>query len=96
MSRADYAHWNEEADIIWWQEEGRHVETADDHYDPDDYLDSGYSAADAFAEDIAEYDDSQLFKLIADADYRKRWPKAMPVIEAEMQYRGLDPIGKGC
>lgn len=38
MSRADYAHWNEEADIIWWQEEGRHVETAEDYYEPDDYL----------------------------------------------------------
>lgn len=38
MSRADYAHWNEEADIVWWQEEGRHVETAEDYYDPDDYL----------------------------------------------------------
>ena len=38
MSRADYAHWNEEADIVWWQEEGRHIETAEDNYEPDDYL----------------------------------------------------------
>jgi hypothetical protein len=21
MSRADYAHWNEEQDFVWWQEE---------------------------------------------------------------------------
>jgi hypothetical protein len=24
MALSDYAHWNEEAPIIWWQEEGRH------------------------------------------------------------------------
>lgn len=24
MSRSDYAHWNEEQDIVWWQEEGKH------------------------------------------------------------------------
>jgi len=23
MARSDYAHWNEEQDIVWWQEEGR-------------------------------------------------------------------------
>jgi hypothetical protein len=39
MSRADYAHWNEDADHMWWQEEGRHVEEPE--YDPDDYLDRG-------------------------------------------------------
>lgn len=38
MPLSDYAHWNEEAPIIWWQEEGRHIETAEDHYDPDDFL----------------------------------------------------------
>lgn len=54
MSRADYAHWNEEADIMWWQEEGRHVEEAphlDDYdlamrdgglFDDDDDDDSEY------------------------------------------------------
>lgn len=50
MSRADYAHWNEDADYMWWHEEGRHVEEPpepdDDwrHYDPDalaDHDDSG-------------------------------------------------------
>lgn len=24
MARSDYDHWNEEADQIWWMEEGRH------------------------------------------------------------------------
>jgi hypothetical protein len=36
MSRADYAHWNEDADWMWWHEEGKHVEEPE--YNPDDYL----------------------------------------------------------
>jgi hypothetical protein len=24
LARSDYAHWNEEQDIVWWLEEGRH------------------------------------------------------------------------
>lgn len=23
MARSDYAHWNEDQDMVWWQEEGR-------------------------------------------------------------------------
>jgi hypothetical protein len=38
MARADYAHWNEEADLVWWQEEGRH-EKPDTGMTKDDYLD---------------------------------------------------------
>jgi hypothetical protein len=34
MSRADYAHWNEDADYMWWHEEGKHVEEPPE---PDDY-----------------------------------------------------------
>jgi hypothetical protein len=34
MSRADYAHWNEDAEYMWWQEEGRHPEEPPE---PDDY-----------------------------------------------------------
>lgn len=34
MSRADYTHWNEEADLVWWAEEGRHIE--EDRYDADE------------------------------------------------------------
>lgn len=37
MARSDYTHWNEEQDLVWWQEEGRH-ETGEKEYDPDDYL----------------------------------------------------------
>lgn len=32
MSRADYEHWNEERDQVWWQEEGQHY----GHEDPPD------------------------------------------------------------
>lgn len=32
MSRADYAHWNEEADQVWWAEEGRHEPEMEDRY----------------------------------------------------------------
>jgi hypothetical protein len=30
MARSDYAHWNEEQDIVWWQEEGRHQDDPND------------------------------------------------------------------
>lgn len=34
MGREDYAHWNEEADLVWWLEEGRHAASSYD-YDRD-------------------------------------------------------------
>ncbi len=49
MSLADYAHWNENAEYMWWNEEGKHVEEPE--YDPDVYLDD---RADAYAEEMAE------------------------------------------
>jgi hypothetical protein len=52
MSRADYAHWNEDADMVWWQEEGRHVEEAPE-YDP--YEDEGFYDEQEADEDEAEY-----------------------------------------
>jgi hypothetical protein len=53
MALSDYAHWNEDAPRIWWEEEGRHVESPDDMYpeptgaelDYEDAYDSGYYAA---------------------------------------------------
>lgn len=36
MSRADYAHWNEEQDLVWWQEEGRHG-SEEPSWEPDEY-----------------------------------------------------------
>lgn len=35
MSRADYAHWNEDADYMWWHEEGKHAGEQEPP-DPDD------------------------------------------------------------
>lgn len=37
MPLRDYAHWNEDAQRVWWEEEGRHGSEEPD-YDPDDYL----------------------------------------------------------
>lgn len=50
MARSDYDHWNEEADYIWWQEEGRHGT----YEEPDD---DGWDWAEAEYEDWAEEDD---------------------------------------
>lgn len=45
MPLADYAHWNEEAEQVWWQEEGKHhdadyeahlADDFDDDYDEED------------------------------------------------------------
>lgn len=41
MSRADYAHWNEDADWMWWQEEGRHIEEPP-YLDDDEFFDDDY------------------------------------------------------
>lgn len=35
MARSDYAHWNEEQDRVWWEEEGKH-HGYEDPPDPDD------------------------------------------------------------
>jgi hypothetical protein len=39
MPIADYAHWNEEAELVWWQEEGRHAEKPSFQEDDDDWRD---------------------------------------------------------
>lgn len=36
MALADYAHWNEDAEYMWWQEEGRHIEEPPE---PDEWQD---------------------------------------------------------
>lgn len=36
MPLSDYAHWNEDAEYMWWHEEGKHAEEPE--YDPDRYL----------------------------------------------------------
>lgn len=88
MSRADYAHWNEEADQVWWAEEGRHADGPE--YDPDDYLPSAEEEAlDAFGEEVAEMTSEEVIARICDADFRRNWPKAVPILDGEVEYREL-------
>lgn len=44
MARSDYAHWNEDADLMWWNEEGRHTVTWEPDVDDlwDDFGDDMY------------------------------------------------------
>lgn len=57
MSRADYAHHNEEQDRIWWEEEGKHEgnnEPSDPDpgdYDHEEQLDDSRRTAPAQRED---------------------------------------------
>jgi len=37
MPLADYSHWNEEAPMIWWEEEGKHQDSSEPEYTEDDY-----------------------------------------------------------
>jgi len=39
MARKDYAHHNEEAEAMWWLEEGRFAGQEDDRPDVDDFYD---------------------------------------------------------
>jgi hypothetical protein len=83
MPLADYTHWNEDAERIWWEEEGKHAES-----DAEAWREEEYSAADAFAEECYEDDVEHLKELLADADYNARWPKARRVIEHVLRDRG--------
>jgi len=89
MPLKDYAHWNEDAEYMWWHEEGKHVEEPpapdDDPWSPP------MGAADAFSEELGEMDDVDLWDLSQDTEYLKRWPKAKPLIEWELRYRGMIP-----
>lgn len=82
MPLADYAHWNEEAPRIWWEEEGKHYEQ-----DYEDWREEEMSAADAFAEELYEYEIDDLKALLDDRDYLARWPKAERIIKAVLQDR---------
>lgn len=35
MPVSDYDHWNEEAPLVWWAEEGRHQDVEPDEPDDD-------------------------------------------------------------
>lgn len=83
MPLADYAHWNEDAERVWWEEEGKHAER-----DMEDDRAAEYDAADAFAEECYEMEPGELRELLADAEYLTRWPKAKRVIEDVLRDRG--------
>jgi hypothetical protein len=42
VSIADYAHWNEDAAMMWWLEEGQHSQYSDP-YENEDYEDLDYN-----------------------------------------------------
>lgn len=60
MSLSDYSHWNEDAQYMWWQEEGR-FGSEEPEYDPDDYL----------PDEPADHDDSG-DECIAQGDFSTR------------------------
>lgn len=45
MPLKDYEHWNEEAQIVWWNEEGKH-EPPEPDYDLEPYGDTWYAEMD--------------------------------------------------
>ena len=87
MSRADYAHWNEDADYMWWNEEGKHSES-----DSESCREDEYSAADAFAEELAEYSDDELRDALV---YHTDEPNQLSLIRWEINYRGLKGDANG-
>lgn len=82
MPLSDYAHWNEDAQRIWWAEEGRHADS-----DAEASRQDEYDAEDAFAAELGEMSDDELHELLADEMYLERWPKAKPLIEFEIRAR---------
>jgi hypothetical protein len=87
MPISDYAHHNEEAQRIWWEEEGKHMSYRDDYDWDEDDRDVG--AAQAYSESLGEMNDAELLALLADDEYHTRWPKAKPLIKWEINFRGL-------
>ncbi len=52
--RSAYAHWNEEQDMMWWDEVGKHhASQADEPPDPDAY----YESYDPREDDLDEEED---------------------------------------
>jgi hypothetical protein len=86
MPISDYAHHNEEAARIWWEEEGKHPD--EPRCDEDDFdRERDYDAADAFAEELADKSTEELRDMLSDEEYLARWPKTRPLILAELEDR---------
>lgn len=65
MPLADYAHWNEDAERVWWAEEGRHDTNEPPEVDDDD----GWSDTWGCVDD-AEHDTA--LDCIADGNFNER------------------------
>ena len=83
MPLADYAHWNEEAPQVWWQEEGRHMES-----DGEAAREEQYDADEAFFDDHADDSTEDLKAMLADEAYCARWPRAAKCIRWILKDRG--------
>ena len=69
MPLADYAHHNEEAERIWWEEEGKHHDADLEAHYADDFggREDAYGPADAYAEELGEIDDDvELIDMLSD------------------------------
>jgi hypothetical protein len=64
--RKDYEHWNEDADRMWWEEEGKHQD--DPEYNPDDYQHS----KDPFWFWAEEADEQELVNALEAGDWKGR------------------------
>jgi hypothetical protein len=85
---SDYAHWNEEAPRIWWEEEGKHAES-----DAEACEEEKYEAEQAFADELSDTEDEELLAMLLDTNYLQRWPRAKALIEWEIKDRKLQPKG---
>lgn len=88
MARSDYAHWNEEQDLVWWQEEGRHIE--EPPFQDDDELFGHRDAEDAAHEDFYEKcQDTDLDELRSMRDsgqYTGLWLTSITDVIADKEY----------
>jgi hypothetical protein len=77
MPIADYAHWNEEAQRVWWEEEGRHEADPSSYEDPSDL-----DALDCFCEEASEWDDETIRGYLTDPEWCVEWPSATRALRA--------------
>lgn len=85
MSRLDYAHWNEEQDRVWWEEEGRHAYEGEDYNDLEG--DRAAEQAEEFAASVEEMTTLEIAQHLSDPEYCSRWPKAVPILRDALDER---------
>ena len=90
MPLADYAHHNEEAERIWWEEEGKHHDADLEAHYADDFggREDGYGPADAYAEELAEIqDDVDLMDMLGDDRLSEQM---QALVKRELNFRGYN------